>query len=139
MKFKVFGQAVFILNSCGGDKGNADPDTAKFFSFMDCLPVAYVRFKNKRVWSCCIFSHYLSISRNRRFKDIGIYTLMFQEAICAFLSFEGTDNAAKCVAKSAAESRAVVRWEEKCGFGCDRKDIFRKVESFQAAAPNVKE
>jgi len=63
---------------------------------------------------------------------------MFQEAICAFLAFKGTDDTAKCMAKAAAKSRAAVRWKKKRGFGCDRKDIFRKVESFQAAAPYIK-
>jgi hypothetical protein len=64
---------------------------------------------------------------------------MFQEAICTFLSFEGADDTAKCMAESAAQGRTGVGWKENRCFGCDRKDIFRKVESFQGAAPNVKE
>jgi hypothetical protein len=63
---------------------------------------------------------------------------MSQKAISAFLALKGTDNAPKCMAESATESRAAVRWKKKRGFGCDRKDIFRKVESFQAAAPYIK-
>jgi len=85
--------------------------------------------------SCGIFSHYLSISRNGCFKDIGIYTLATQKAIRAFLSFEGTDDAAKCMAESAAESGTVVRGKKDGCFASDGKGNSGKVEFFQSAAP----
>jgi hypothetical protein len=77
----------------------------------------------------------LSISRNGCFKDIGIYTLAPQKAVCAFLSFEGADDAAKCMAESAAESGTSVRWKEKGCFASDGKRKSGKVEFFQSAAP----
>ena len=80
--------------------------------------------KDKWVRSCGIFSHDLSISRNGCFKDVGIYALLPQKAVCTFSSFESTDNATECMAKSAAKSGALIRRKKKPGFGCDRKDIF---------------
>jgi len=85
--------------------------------------------------SCGVLSHYLSISRNGCFKDIGIYTLAPQKTICAFLAFKGADDAAKCMAESAAESGTSVRWKEKGCFASDGKGKSGKVEFFQSAAP----
>jgi len=126
---------IWEIVHCSSDQSEAEREV---FSFLVRFPVIHGRFKDERVRSCGIFSHYLSISRNRCFKDIGIYTLMSQKTISAFLALKGTDNAPKCMAESAAESGTAVRWKKKRGFGCDRKDIFRKVESFQAAAPYIK-
>jgi len=58
-----------------------------------------------------------------------------QKAICTFLSLEGTDNAAKCMAESASESGTSVRWKKDVCFASDGKDKSGKVEFFQAAAP----
>ena len=60
---------------------------------------------------------------------------MFQEAIRAFLSFKGTDDAAKSMAESAAQSRTVVRGEEESCFASDGKGKSGKVKFFQSAAP----
>jgi len=80
---------------------------------------------------CGIFSHYLSISRNGRFKDVGIYTLVPQKAVSAFLAFKGADDAAKCMAESASDSGTSIRWKEKGCFASDGKGKSGKVEFFQ--------
>jgi hypothetical protein len=87
------------------------------------------------VRSCGVLSHYLSICRNRCFKDIGIDTLAPQKAICAFPSFEGADDAAKCMPESAAESGTVIRGKKDGCFASDEKCKSGKVEFFQSAAP----
>jgi hypothetical protein len=58
-----------------------------------------------------------------------------QKAICAFLSFEGTDDAAKCMAEPAAESGTSVRGKKDGCFASDGKGKSGKVEFFQSAAP----
>jgi hypothetical protein len=58
-----------------------------------------------------------------------------QEAVCAFLAFEGADDAAKCMAESAAESGTVVRGKKDGCFTSDGKRKSGKVEFLQSAAP----
>ena len=84
MKFEVFGQAVFVLDSGGGNKGN-----------LNCIWRLGMVHKN-------VSPSYRRIGLSQEFRV------------------------------------SAVRWKKKRGFGCDRKDIFRKVESFQAAAPYIK-
>jgi hypothetical protein len=58
-----------------------------------------------------------------------------QKAICAFLSFEGADDTAKCMAESASESGTAVRGKKDGCFASDGKRKSGKVEFFQSAAP----
>ena len=82
-----------------------------------------------------VLSHHLRIVRNGSLKDIGINTLVSQETIRAFLSFKGADDTSKGVAKTTAEGRAKVWWQQDCGFTSDRKNKSGKVEFLQTAAP----
>jgi hypothetical protein len=60
---------------------------------------------------------------------------VFQETIRAFFAFKGADDTSKGMAKTTAEGRAKVRWQQDRGFTSDRKDKSGKVEFFQTAAP----
>jgi hypothetical protein len=99
------------------------------------FPAIRGRFKDKGVRRCGVLSHYLSISRNRCFKNIGIDTLAPQKAICAWLSFEGADNAAKGMAESAAKSGTIIRGKKDGCFASDNKGKSGKVEIFQLSTP----
>jgi len=61
--------------------------------------------------------------------------LATQKAVRAFLAFKGTDDAAECMAESAAESGTSVRWKKDGCFASDGKRKSGKVEFLQAAAP----
>ena len=117
--------------------GTADQGQAKgeIFSLLVCSLVVHRRFKDKGMGGHGVLSHHLRVVRNGSLKDIGINTLVSQETIRAFLAFKGADYASKGVAKTTAESRAKVRWQQDRGFTSDRKNKSGKVEFFQTAAP----